>query len=446
MVDTSNKNGANMTALRIAVAAILGLCASSPSWAQQEQQDTVACPETLPSGTRCYSGQEPNGAWYWIAIPETWNRSLVVHSHGGPRGDPDPEETKEDLERFAVTVQEGYAWAASTYRRGGYGVRMAAEDTDNVRALFWQRFGKPERTLVHGQSWGGNVAAKLAELYAIDPSGEANYDGVILTSGVLAGGTRAYDFRADLRAVYQYYCNNHPRPDETVYPLWQGLPAGATMSRSELESRVDACTGIGQPPERRSEEQARNLANILGVIPIEEDSLVAHLAWATNIFADLVNERLDGRNPFSNEGVRYAGSDDDEALNAGVARFAADPQAVARLAYDSDMSGQIVLPTLTMHALNDPTAFASQEIVYRDVVAAAGRSDLLVQTFTDEATHSKLSTPQYAALFAAMEAWIEQGRKPDRRSIEALCQDVYAERYDEPCRFSPAEPDPPPAR
>ena len=37
---------------------------------------------------------------------------------------------------------------------------------------------------------------------------------MLLTSGVLAVNARAYDFRADLRAVYQYYCRNHPRPDE----------------------------------------------------------------------------------------------------------------------------------------------------------------------------------------------------------------------------------------
>jgi hypothetical protein len=36
------------------------------------------------------------------------------------------------------------------------------------------------------------------------------------------------------------------------------------------------------------------------------------------------------------------------------------------------------------------------------VVAKAGNADLLVQNFTYEDQHSKLSTPQYAALFAAM--------------------------------------------
>ena len=109
-------------------------------------------------------------------------------------------------------------------------------------------------------------------------------------------------------------------------------------------------------------------------------------------------QRLDGKNPFSNAGVVYQGSDDDEALNKGVVRFKADPEGVRKLADDSDLTGQLLVPTLTMHAIDDPTAFVELEQVLRDTVAKAGKSDLLVQSFTDEHEHSKLATPEYAAL------------------------------------------------
>jgi len=50
-----------------------------------------------------------------------------------------------------------------------------------------------------------HAVGEIAQLtYALDAQNNPNYDGVMLTSGVLAGGTRAYGFRADLRAVYQY--------------------------------------------------------------------------------------------------------------------------------------------------------------------------------------------------------------------------------------------------
>ncbi|PZU52986.1 MAG: hypothetical protein DI552_14170, partial [Brevundimonas sp.] len=103
-------------------------------------------------------------------------------------------------------------------------------------------------------------------------------------------------------------------------------------------------------------------------------------------------------------------------------------------AYDAALSGLIVAPTLTIHGKADPTAFVSNEAAYRRTVAAAGRSDLLVQTFTDEAEHSRLSAPQYVALFQAMSRWLDAGDKPTPQGVAALCQ-AAAPRYDGGCRF-----------
>lgn len=396
----------------------------------------AVCPDFLPQQAHCWSGRAAKGGYYWIAIPDDWNGSLIVHAHGGPRtAAPQADDPLEDLERFSMTVKEGFAWAGSTYRRGGYGVRMAAEDTDDLRQIYWDAFGRPQRTLLHGQSWGGNVAAKAAELYARDAEGQVVWDGVVLTSGVLAGGTEAYRFRADLRAVYQYYCHNHPGPDEVQYPVWQGLPQGVRLTRAQLAQRVQACTGVGLPEAERSPQQKQRLADILNVVGIGEGQLVSHLAWGTFLFQDLVQRRLDGLNPFDNTETVYAGSHDDAALNAGVERFAPDPMGVARLAYDADLSGLIVAPTVTIHGKDDPTAFVWHQAAYRDRVAAAGRSDLLVQTYTDEAAHSALSSPEYVGVFEALMDWLDTGRRPTPADIAARC-DQAAPRYATACRFN----------
>jgi hypothetical protein len=418
--------------------AAAGLAATSPAWGQAVAPRAETCPASLPEGTRCWSGRAESGAWWWYARPGDWNGHLILHAHGGPRlGDPERDEPAEDLDRFSMMVAEGYAWAGSTYRRGGYGVRMAAEDTDQLRQIVWDRWGRPERTLLHGQSWGGNVAAKAAELYAIAADGSRAYDAVLLTNGLLAGGSRGYVFRADLRAVYQYYCRNHPRPEEAQYPLWQGPPEGATMTRADIAARVEACTGLGLAPGARSPAQTTALRNILSVTGLQADQLVAHLAWATTLFQDMVWKRLGGRNPFSNAGRTYRGSDDDVALNQGVERFEADPDALAALAYDSDLTGQIVLPTLTLHARYDPTVFVEHEAEYASAVAEAGRSHLLTQVFTTEALHSRLSAPQYAALLAAADAWLDTGRQPDATDVAALCE-TFVEPYGEPCLIDTA--------
>lgn len=415
-------------AMRAAVAGGLAavLCAAA-AVAHDGAVDDVAfapadCPASVAADADCFSARDGNGAWLLAAIPHDWNRRLVVHAHGGPRlGAPEDGDSAEDLDRFSVMVREGYAWIGSTYRRGGYGVRSAAADVDDSRRLFWQRWGRPRRTLLHGQSWGGNVAAKVAELYALDDDGRANYDGVLTTNGVLTGGTGAYGFRADLRAVYQYYCRNHPVPDEPQYPLWQGLPADARMDRAELRRRVDACTGVDTAPGKRTPAQAARLADILAVTGVAERQLVAHLAWATFTFRDLVQKRLGGRNPFDNTRTVYRGSRDDDALNAGVERFSADPDALARLAYDADLSGRIVLPTLAIHAAHDPVVSSRALAAYAATVEGAGRGHLLARAMTDEHEHSRLRDATYLGALAALERWLDTGAKPDAAAVQAAC-------------------------
>ncbi len=424
----------------LSVLAGLAFLASSPAGAQPASPPTtsptapqaVDCPDFLPRETQCARGAGPKGGFYWIATPADWNGVLVVHAHGGPRlGEPEIDDPLEDLERFSMLVDQGYAWAGHTYRRGGYGVRMAAEDTEDLRRIAWDHLGRPRLTLLHGQSWGGNVAAKAAELYARDAEGRVMWDGVVTTNGLLAGGTRGYDFRADLRAVYQYVCRNHPAPDEPTYPVWRGLPEDSDLTRAELTRRVEQCAGVAE----RSPEQRRNLADILGVVGIEEDQLISHLAWATFTFRDLVGQRLDGLNPFDNSKTVYQGSHDDAALNAGVERFTADPQAVARLAYDADLSGLIVAPMITLHAKHDPTVFVEHEALYRDTLERAGRGHLLVQTFTDEDQHSRLSGAEYLAVIDSLVAWIDTGERPTPATIAARCETQPQPHRAEGCHF-----------
>lgn len=394
----------------------------------------VACPAAIATFADCLSARDGQGAWLLAAMPRTWNQRLVVHAHGGPRmGEPQAGDSAEDLERFAVMVHSGYAWIGSTYRRGGYGVRMAAASVDESRRLFWAKWGRPERTLLHGQSWGGNVAAKTAELYALDADGRANYDGVLVTNGVLYGGTRAYGFRADLRAIWQFYCHNHPGPDETAYPLWQGLPAGSRMNREELRRRVQDCTGLDSETAARTPEQAARLRDILAVSGVAERELLGHLAWGTFHFRDLVQKRLGGRNPFDNTRTRYRRSRDDRTLNAGIERFAADPQALAELAYDADLSGLIVRPILTVHALHDPVVSADADADYAAVVKAAGRDALLAQLATDEDEHSRLKDATYRSALAALEAWLDGKGKPDAATVQKSC--VAAATDAGQCRF-----------
>jgi len=76
------------------------------------------CPSGLPAATRCALLHDSEGAYVWFAVPKAWNGVLVVHAHGGPElGPPEPRRGAEDLRRWSVMVQAGYAWVGSTDRK-----------------------------------------------------------------------------------------------------------------------------------------------------------------------------------------------------------------------------------------------------------------------------------------------------------------------------------------
>lgn len=398
------------------------------------------CPSGVAQGSRCLSGRDSAGAHYWLAVPPDWNGTLVVHAHGGPElGEAKAERASADLTRWSIWTRAGYAYAGSGFRQGGVQVRSAAEDIERVRQIFVAEISQPKRTVLHGQSWGASVAARTAELFTRTTDGKAPFDAVLLTSGVLGGGTQSYNFRLDLRVVYQAVCANHPKPDEPAYPLWQGLPLGSTLTRAELATRIDACTGVRQKAGERSATQQRNLTTLTEVIAIPERSLVGHLNWATWHFQDIVSKRTNGRNPFGNQTVRYRGSPDDEALNAQVLRYQADPAALALLRDDTDPQGRIPVPVLTLHGVDDPIAFVELESTFRDTMARGGSAERLVQVFTQDHDHSYLSDAQYVAAISALLDWVERGEKPSASSIATHCQTLDA-RFDPGtgCRFLPA--------
>ena len=67
----------------------------------------------------------------------------------------------DSLQVLGLIVNGSYAsemiWGASV-------VLETELSVNDLRQIVWDAFGKPKRTLLHGQSWGGNVAAKAAEL------------------------------------------------------------------------------------------------------------------------------------------------------------------------------------------------------------------------------------------------------------------------------------------
>lgn len=405
--------------------ALAALCAAGVAEGAEAPLKASSCPKGVPQDIACFRGRDANGAFVLAARPATWNGVLLVHAYGGPRlSPPSATTTDEDLLRFVEMVQDGHAWVATSRRREGFGVTKGAEDAEASRKMAVALFGEPRLTVAHGQSWGANVAAKLIEtLNAPVAGGKRPYDAALLTSGVLAGGTRAYDMRVDLRAAFQAVCGTHPKPEEAQYPLGLGLPAGVKMTRAELEARFNACTGRDKQASERSPAQVTAARDLAAASRIPEAQLMSSLAWATFVFQDLTQNVTGGRNPFGNMGVRYQGTSDDAAFNRTVPRFAADPEAVKALAADADLTGRIAVPVLTLHGIGDTTAFVEHEAAYRETLEKAGTADRLVQVFVEEKEHSKMSPPYYPAALQVLSGWVQTGKKPTPDDLRRACEE-----------------------
>lgn len=420
--------------IRAAALALLAALAAVP--ARAGALAPSACPPGLPADLRCLRGQDENGAHLLLARPANWHGGLVVHVFGGPRmSPPAPDTTDEDLLRFGEFVREGWAWVSTSRRREGFGVMRGAEDAEHARRAAVAAFGQPRFTAIHGQSWGAAIAAKAIEaLNEPDAEGRRPWDSALLTSGVLAGPTRAYDMRVDLRAAFQLVCGSHPRREEAQYPVVLGLPHGVRMAREELMARYLACTGADLAPEARSPAQARALADLAAASRIPEWAIPGHLWWATVVFADIAWNLVGGRSPFGNAQVRYSGTSDDEAFNALVPRYAPDPEARARLAADGDLAGAVAIPVVTLHGIGDSTVFVENQAAYRATLERAGTAHRLLQVFVDDVEHPKLSPPLYPAALAALRDWAETRRRPTPEELRGRCETLRA-TYGGECRI-----------
>ena len=411
-----------MKIIRYYFFALLVLGTAVGAWAQ--------CPAGVPPGTNCVAGVDTHGAFYLIAVPAKYNGRLVVWDHGYTLLPPAPLGAA-DLGVGLPALTQGFAAAASSFRPdaiglSGWQVRDAAEDTESLRQRFVQLVGRPLKTYIVGASEGGLIVAETIERFARDEEGRLNYDGALPLCGAVAGGDANWCGGFDLRAVYQFYCQNLPRAGEMQYPLYFGLAPNNTLTALDVAGRVNECTGALQPPATRTPQQARNLANILGVAKIPESFLITDIAFATFGLQELTLVRTSGLNPVTNLGVKYTGSDDDAALNAGVYRAGFNREAIEWLNRAYNPTGDVEIPTVTIHTIGDGLVIVENEHEYREEFNEEHDGRKLFQIYTNAGGHCEFSNSEIAAAFAALVNWVENKQPPTTEGVMAACTQLQA--------------------
>ncbi len=333
------------------------------------------------------------GASYRIDIPAHWNHKLVVYYHGysdtpvafGRRDALSP--------MFEPLLDKGYALIQSGYSQTGWAVEQAFADTERLRQLFVARHGAPSQALVMGMSMGGTLTALTIETRPEIYSGALSLCGAIEPSDRLV----ARDFA--LRAAFDYYFPNLLGPLVPVPKSYQANDATVAKIAAALHSNSKA---------REALLRWYRAAN--------EDNLPSVIAFAGPELREL-QQRAHG-NPVGNADLIYLGSGDDAALNEGVRRYRADPQAAAYLARWYTPSGNLTRPMLELHDTGDPLVPADSTFEYALAAQRTGHGGNFVQQYVEHEGHCVFTPQQIGTAFGELVDWVDRGWRPSSGKLD----------------------------
>jgi pimeloyl-ACP methyl ester carboxylesterase len=339
----------------------------------------------------CSDGMLEHGALYRICFPSTWNGDLVLYAHGYVAPDQPLALPADQIggQSLSGTVNGlGYAFATTSYRANGLVAPEATEDLVELESTVRKRYRPdPDRSVIVGVSEGGLVATLAAERHA------DLFDGALAACGPVGSFRRQLDYLGDFRVVFDYLFpgvipGSAVDVPEAVTAGWESTYAPAVVA------------ALAASPARAGE-----LVNITGAPVASEDvSAIAVTAvgilWYNVIGSADAQARLGGQ-PFDNSARVYSGSSDDAALNAGIARFIADPAALAGIG-ELETTGDLSVPVITLHTTGDPIVPLEQESLYADKVSQAGAVSHLTQTTIERYGHCAFQASELLGAFSTL--------------------------------------------
>jgi pimeloyl-ACP methyl ester carboxylesterase len=347
--------------------------------------------EGEPPVPGCTDGTTSGGALTRVCFPTEWNGDLILYAHGYVQPD-EPLAIPDDL--LAGTPVEdlvnaaGYAYGTTSYRANGLVADLALDDLVQLKELV-RRTVRPDpvRIFIVGVSEGGLVAAMAAE-GPLDP-----YTGVLAACGPIGDFGRQLDYFNDVRVVFDYFFpgvipGSPIDPPEEVRAGWDATYAPAVVAAlaDDHTAALELAAVTGIPAD--------------GLDPGSLGEAVAGVLWYNVLGTADAQQRLGGQ-PYDNLDRDYQGSSDDTALNAGVARFAADAEARAQL-LRFETTGQLSAPISIIHTTGDPIVPFFHQPLYADKVAADGRSDLLERSDVERFGHCAFTSTEILAAFGAL--------------------------------------------
>lgn len=393
--------------------------------------------EGAQAQVKSFPGMLPDGATFLIQVPDNWNGTLFLYSHGYVvPGSANPAPDVGDPVTGAFLLANGYALAGSSYAHTGWAIQEALLDQIAVLDQFNTLVGKkPTRTIAWGHSLGGIITAGLIQ------RNPERFSAALPMCGVLSGGVATWNTGLDGAFAFKTLL----APNQ---PLQLVNISGNPLANLGIAESVLAAAQA-TPQGRARIALSAALGDLPGwFIPLSPEPAPTDFA-AQEINQFLWDQQVDfpfgfafraelearaGGNVSWNTGVDYrkqlahsvdkaevealyqaAGLDlnaDLDALN-DAARISANASSVEYLEHNIIFNGQIDIPVLTLHTTGDGLVPVENESAYRHVVDEAGNQRFLRRTFISRAGHCSFTPAETVTAAQNLIKRLDTGKWPE---------------------------------
>ncbi|HEU5111388.1 MAG TPA: phthalyl amidase [Micromonosporaceae bacterium] len=364
-----------------------------------------------------------NGAAYRIEVPKKWNRDLVLWAHGFRGNGLTVFVDSPSTRRFYI--EQGFAWAASSYQTNGYDVGHGVTDSHDLINLFRSvRGSRAHAVYMTGASMGGHITAAAIEHFRGDFVAAMPICGVLgdkelfdffLDANVTAAGLTATTIRFPAtREEGQAY---GPEYAQTVLNMLPQLGSGFNTPDVTLTDLGRTWAGAVQQRSggvRPGFDSAMTFWNSRGFAPLTNIPFLfgvyPGLSGGTIGIAD--GNVTDNRHTLYQVDASPFLSRPELRLNIAALRVAPTTQASRDLTGIPRVAGDPRIPVLSMHTIGDLFVPLSMEQIYAKEAALRGQSRLFVSRAIRGNQHCGFNAAEVQRGFTDLVRWVRTGHRP----------------------------------